>query len=248
MQWQADTIQAVVFTAPFGSAREASAVWADLFPGDTPDGYQRNPASPNLQSSASGERLGYAVSVSTQVGHIAINLNQVFRQLPGLISSPSGPPRIEDVPAATQLLVDLAKRISLESDPVRIAVVIDLGATINGELKASLFQDSLPGVPFPEGATDPSFSFNAPTRFARAAWLVMNRVCTWSTGQFGFVAGNAQGMQAGLPMTMSNYIGCKVDVNTAPGQIVPRALSQPIFDELRDEALAIVRDQLRRFA
>ncbi|MEG8054680.1 hypothetical protein QP185_18325 [Sphingomonas aerolata] len=151
MQWQADNIQAVVFTAPFGPAREASAIWADLFPGDTPDGYQRNPASPNLHSSASGERLGYAVSVNAQVGHIAINLNPIFRQLPGLISSPATPPRIDDVPGATQLLVDLAKRISLESDPVRIAVVLDLGSSVQGELKASLFQDALPGVPFPEG-------------------------------------------------------------------------------------------------
>ncbi|SFO18881.1 hypothetical protein [Sphingomonas sp. OK281] len=247
MHWQADSIKAVLFTAPFGSHRDASELWAEAFPGDTPDGYQRNPSAPNLQSSASGERYGFVINVTAQVGQISVVATPVFRQVPGLVMPGLTPPRIAEVTDATYIAVEAMKRLAPSFQAARIALILELAKTAVGVVTADMMSEELPNVPFPPGSIEPSFQFNSLAPLPSAPHITLNRICIWSSGQVGFFGGNMPGVPANGPMAMSSFIGFNVDVNTSPSQNLFGVNLTDAFDCLRSEALSIAENQMRHF-
>jgi len=246
MHWQADSVKAVIFTAPYGPHRDASELWVDAFPGDSPDGYQRNPSAPNLQSSASGERHGFVINIAAQIGQIAVTANPVFRQVPGLMTGAVTPPRIVEVAQAIHIVVDAMKRLVTFSQATRIAVALELAKTVPSTVTSEMFAEELPGVPFPRGSIEPSFQFNSQTPLANAPHITINRVCVWSSAQVGFFGGNVPGAQ-NAPLTMTNYIGFNIDVNSHPSQNLFGINVAESFDSLRVEALGIAKNRIRHF-
>ena len=93
MDFHADSVQGVLFLLPGHAQDDALKLWNHLFPGDSPDGFQRATVSPMLSSSASGVRDGFQTNINAQVGRVDI----VLTQPPIGISPQSGPPRIEDI-------------------------------------------------------------------------------------------------------------------------------------------------------
>ncbi|WP_156347311.1 MULTISPECIES: hypothetical protein [unclassified Sphingomonas] len=248
MQWQADTIQAIVYYLPNDPTYGAAEIWGQLFPGDSPDAFQRNPTSPVLESSASGERRGHNVAINSRQGQLIININPVFQSIPGLTPPLSEPPRIQNIEDATFLVIEFAKIVSVARSVARIALVLDLARTVpNGFPSVDLLKSSLPHVFFPENAIEPSYGFNAQRRFEVADHITMNRICAWTTGQVTFFAGNTPGTVSNASVSTTNYLGFKIDVNSMPTVPLIGAPIREMWDELSREAVAVWKYELAYF-
>ncbi len=246
MQWEADYVQAAAFLPPTGVHADAIGIWGRIFPGDTPDGFQKAAASPNLLSTASGERNGLQVAVNAQIGRIDLNIN------PGstVVAARHGgsvPPRIADVPRAVATAAEYLKIMTKIGGAIRLALILDLAQTIPRNADAQAFAEAVPGVFMPEGALDTVYQFNARKTSYVSDAVELNRLFTVSAGDVGFVSGANVGAQQGNVIKMSRYLGFKIDVNTVAETRPTAALMDAQIDELANEALQIYSKGLEHF-
>lgn len=240
MEFQADSIQGVLFFVPGQPQGDALKLWGELFPGDSPDGFQRVTTSPALNSSAHGDRQGFQTTVNSQVGRVDI----VIAHSPQPLPAEAGPPRIADVPAGVAKVVDLLKKLSATTKVFRAAIVLDLAKTVMAGDESSEILKNLPNYPFPANVSDVSLQFNSRITFNFAPDFQMNRLCAWTSGQVGFVM-NPQ-MQGPNFMVMTPYVGLKIDVNSAPQMPLPSDSINHVIDELSSEVLAIAAEGVGR--
>jgi hypothetical protein len=241
MDFQADSIQGVLFLAPGQRQEDALKLWGELFPNDSPDGFQRFNNSPALNSSAHGDRQGFQINVNAQVGRIDV----ILAHSPQALPSDAGPPRIADVPAATAKVVELLKRLAANLKVIRTAVVLELAKTVARGGEAVEILNNLPGYPLPENVTDVNIQFNSRKSFAFDAEREMNRLCAWSSGQVGFIM-NPQ-LQGRNLMMMTPFVGLKIDVNSVPQTPLSADVINQALDELAAEAVAIAAEGVARF-
>ncbi len=241
MDLQADSVQGVLFLTPGQQQDDALKLWEHLFPGDSPDGFQRANPSPSLLSTALGERTGHRVMVNAQVGRIDIILNQS----PAIVDLSGSPPRIADVPAAARRMGELMKLMAGRLKVLRIALVLDLAKTVSPGVETAELLHFLPGYPFPKNVTDVSVQFNSRKTFESVPNIDMNRLCVWTTGQIGFI--QSQPVQGTGMMIMSPVVNVRVDVNSAPEARPPVDSVTPIIDEILAESLEIYAEGLKRF-
>ena len=245
MKLKADTVQGVVFTNPRATQIDAMALWAQLFPGDTPDGFQRNVNAPNLLSTASGERNGYNLTVNSQVGRVDLVIGPSVSTL-GIVS-PSEPPRIDDIEGATIHLTDLQKRIADLCTAIRLSVVLDTGVTVARGEEANAVQELLEGVAIPSGAVNVNFQFNVPVMSESVSGLPINRHCLFNSGEVGFF--QAAPTPVGIPQRVNTtpFVGIKADVNTHPRNSIPPGSYAAVIDELAAHAVKVVRNGMKSF-
>lgn len=235
MNWEADSVQAVILTQPGVHQDDALKLWSKIFPGDSPDGFQKaTTSSPSLMSTASGERNGYAIALNAQVGRITVNVtpSQSIMQT----VSPASPPRISDVVTVTHRVADYVRRLIIGENPNRIAIILDLATTyVQGDDRA-VFVEALPQIPVPENAQEPTFQINVRRNFTCYSTLRMNRICNWTTGSVGFVQA-FPGMQTPTNMMMTPFLGFKIDCNSAPEDRIPEGFGESVIAEVAAEAL-----------
>ncbi|MGQ2940285.1 hypothetical protein [Blastomonas fulva] len=240
MEFQADSIQGVLFLMPNQQQGDALQLWGNLFPSDSPDEFQRATNSPALNSSAGGERGGVHVTLNAQVGRIDL----IFSQPPASGSIDAGPPRISDIAGSVAKVVELLKKLGSESRVIRAAIVLDLAKTVAPGDEASEVLQNLPGFPFPANVSDVNLQFNSRKMFDFSQDFLMNRLCLIVSGQVGFVIG--QTMPNPSTMKMVPYVGFKVDINSAPQMTLPQGSLDVVIDELALEALALANEGIGR--
>lgn len=241
MDFAADSIQGVLFLSPSQHQDDALKLWDILFPNDPPDGFQRaTPTSPALNSSAHGDRQGFQTTVNAQVGRIDL----ILAQSPQVQPSDSGPPRIAEVHGAAIKAAEFLKRLARQLKAFRAAMVIDLSKTVQTGNEAAEIIGYLPGFPFPANVSDLGLQFNSRKSFQFSTDFEMNRMCTWSSGQVGFVKG--PNMQPSSMVVLTPYVGLKIDVNSAPQLPLPFDKIPTAIDELTTEALAIESEGVTR--
>jgi hypothetical protein len=237
MDLQADSVQGVLFLTPGQPQVDALKLWDRLFPGDSPDGFQRASPSPSLESSAAGERKGHRVAVSTQVGRIDLTITKA-----GLNTPEKGPPRVSDVLGAAERMAGLLKAMAKGNGVVRIALVVELGKTVPRGSEGKELLQLLKGFPFPANAMDIVVQFNSRTTSKVEPLVEINRLCTFSSGHAGFVT-NSPGVGSGVVL-MTYYVGLKIDVNTAPETRFSGHNVDSIVDNLLSESRSIYQNGL----
>jgi hypothetical protein len=243
MSFQADSIQGVIFVTPGSSQEDALKLWDHVFPGDTPDGFNRNTSLPSLQSSATGMRAGYSVTVTAQVGRIDLVLGGQLQ--PG-ISPFAGPPRIADVEGSAKVVAHYLQQLLPFTSAIRMAMVLELGQTIEPGSEATVLQETAPQVPFPPGSTDLQFQFNKRRNFVCAPELQMNRLYNLNSGIFQFFSAGL-GTKPGMTSLSTPYVGMKIDVNSAQESVLPGDKAAAVADELLAEVMAILNEGFERF-
>lgn len=243
MDWQADSIQGVIFTAPGEAQADAISLWAKLFSGETPEGFQKVTASPTGVTHATGLKNGNPITLTSQLGRIDIVAGPASEVVP---TNHEPPPRIANVPEVANWIARYLMTLAETSRPIRAALVLDLGATVEPGHKNDALRISLGGV-LPMGATDPVFQFNVPKTFAKLPDLTMNRLCTYTSGEMGFIIMGSPPALGGGPVATTPYIGLKIDVNTAADTRIPASFVNIAIGEMLSEALAIRRLELARF-
>ncbi|MFC7611652.1 hypothetical protein [Teichococcus aestuarii] len=230
----------MIFVLPGNEQADAPKIWERLFPGDAPDGYQRAKANtPTLISSASGQRGNYTWTVNSQVGRIDIICQSSIQPQPG------GPvPRIVDISDAAFTLCGMMKKLNQGTKIARLAMVFELSKSVSPGTEGKELRKMLSVFPFPETVTDVSMQFNVRKHFVSSPATQMNRLCAWANGQLAFIGG--PGMPFGAPLPMIPFVGCKVDVNTAPETHPPEDKLEAILDELVSEGLQICADGAAR--
>lgn len=242
MNLKADSVQAVLFVAPGANQEDASKLWGHIFPGDTPDGYNRNNSNPALQSTATGVREGYSFSLSAQVGRIDLVLTAASAG--GFISAVA-PPRLPDVNVAATTAIRFLKQLGAASRPVRLALVVDLADTVGQGTEAVSLQAIAPSVPFPPGATDLLYQVNLARKFESVPNLKMNRLMTLTTGFYQLLSGVA-GFRGVPSLTPTPYVGVKIDVNTGQETAVDSDQMLAVADELLAESKLIYDEGIVR--
>jgi len=239
MEFNAESVQGVIFLNPTVKQDDALGLWSLIFPGETPDGFQKQSNSPALNTSASGDRFGFTVNLNTQVGRIDLSLSPTAASFDPTL----GPPVITDVPAAATQLGNLLKRLAVNLLPVRVAIVLNLVKLLSpGEVVQEVIKN-LPAFPIPDGATDVMVQFNVRTTFPSLPDLEMNRLCAWNQGEvILFNADRHPSFGTTYP-----FLGMKIDVNTIPQKIMPDGAAAFILDDLLIEALAIADAGITRF-
>lgn len=244
MDWQADSIQGVIFVAPGEAQQDAISLWGTVFDGDSPDGFQKATASPTVVTHATGLRDGNPITLTSQLGRIDI----IAGPGPTVTPAPnSPPPRIENVPAVATRVTDYLRRLAKTCRPIRAALVLDLGLSIQRGRESEELRAALPGV-FPVGAVEPHLQFNVPRPFETLPDLQMNRLCTYTGGEMGFIMMGSPPALGGGPIATTPFIGLKVDVNSAGDNRIPTGKADDVISELLSEALAIREQQIARFS
>jgi hypothetical protein len=246
MDWKADSVQATIFIAPTDLQRDALAIWSLVFPGNTPDAFQKAAASPNLHSSASGERNGYNVTIGSQVGRIDVTLGPVLPAMFGL-QPVTSPPRIDDLTSAATAAASILKVLTGHFTPARIAIVLDLAVTVPAGREVETLRRALPAVPIPDNSTDTVYQFNVSKPFNRFPSLPMNRLCTWTVGEIGFIIGNNLNSMNPNSFQLTKFVGLKLDINTAPNRSIAEFDSGILADEMAAEACQLAADGIGRF-
>lgn len=182
--FEADSVRAVMFPDRGVAQDDAIQIWAKLFSGAGPDSYNRNVGSPALQTTAQGVRGESAYNVISQVGRIEI----VLSRAPNGVDRGDQVPRLEDVGIAIAEAASLLRKLSSTIHAVRLALVTDLAKNVPPGAEAEEMRAALPGVEFPTGSSDLMYQFNSRRRFEFDGSIAMNRLCTWTIGQAGFVA------------------------------------------------------------
>jgi hypothetical protein len=249
MDLQADSVQGVLFLIPGQQQEDALKLWAHLFKDDGPDGFQRAGASPSLGSNAWGERWGYRVGISAQVGRIDLFLNQPPAVNVGVVSGPS---RIIDVPTAAKRLSKIMKELTEHLKVVRLGLVLDLAKAVDRGSEGVELRRLLPEFPFPLNSTDIVLQFNSRRAFVAAPDIEMNRLCVWTMGQAGFMpnlfaSGPNLFAQGPSMVVLSPFLSVKVDVNTAPEMHPSADCIQPMIDEMLRECLKISHEGMGAF-
>ena len=240
----ADSIQGVLFTVQGTDQDDALKLWEMLFPNDQPDGFQRATSSPNLQSTASGERGGHNILITSQVGRVDL---VVAPPAPSPVEDIiSGVPRISDVTGAAEKVAVYMKQLAVRLAVSRIALVLDTAVTVPYNGEGSALAALLSGVPLPTNATEVVFQFNARRNFDTSPEVIMNRLCTWSSGQVGFIQGGP-GVHLNRTVKMSPFVGLKIDINSAAETRITAEKCSSAIDELCVEALLIHNQGLARF-
>ena len=237
MSFKADNVQVVLFPYP-GTAdnEDAMQLWTRVF-GDTPDGFQKAAASPILSSSASGERNGFQLSLTVQVGRI-----QLVIQAPAAaaqISPFSGPPRMDNPEKPIRRAAELLKAFAKAIRPSRVAIVTELGQTVDRGTQDSVLRKELEKLNLPHGVTDLGFQLNLRRPFNAYPSLEMNRLLAWQSGEVGFLP-NAPGVSFSGPIPTIPFVGFKIDVNTPPNILLNQEEIDVIADELEEEALSLL--------
>lgn len=236
----ADSVQGVLFPEHGTKQEDAKNLWGRVFPGDEPDQYQKATASPTLVSTASGEREGCGVAISVQVGRINLIIGPV--QPNGLAGPQDGPPRLANVPEITLRLGNYLKRISANYKITRAAIVVDFAKTAPLELVSRMMLDEIPFLNLPKDSTDINIQFNVRRSLKIDPDIALNRLCNWVTGQVGFLVGN--GLVSPNQISLTPYIGMKVDVNTAPEHNISHLEIESVIDEICGEAMSIAHTGL----
>lgn len=237
MDFQANSIKGALFFVPGQPQGDALKLWGELFPGDSPDGFRRVTAtSPALNSSAYGDRQGFQTTIDVQVGRVDV----VIAHSRPPLSTESGPPRIADVAAGIAKVVDLLKRLSATTKVIRTGIVLELAKTVMAGDESSEILKNLPDYPFPANASDVNLQFNSRRGFNFSPDFQMNRLCTWTSGQMGFVV-NSQ------IRDLAPFVSFMIDVNSAPQMHLPLDIVNNAIDELLSEALAIAAEGIGRF-
>lgn len=244
MDFQADSVQGVIFVAQGQQQGDAQDIWEQVFAGDRPDGYQRPLASPTLTSNANGLRGGYNVNIIAQVGRIDITLATQIDPASNL----NGPPRIADIQAAVKFVANLLQTISAKANPVRVAIVLDMAITVSHGTDSTKLREILGKFPLPENSTDIALQFNSRKVLDRPDGAALNRMCLWNSGQMGFLqSNNPHGALGGGIMMMSSFVGMKVDVNTLQEFRVTAENVSGLIEEISKEVIAIGEEGLGRF-
>jgi hypothetical protein len=243
MDWQADSIQGVIFVAPGEAQEDAISLWGTVFGGESPDGFQKVTASPTVVTHATGLRDGNPITLMSQLGRIDI----LAGPGPAVAPAPnSPPPRIDDVPTVASRVTDYLMRLTKTCRPIRAALVLDLSSNVERGRESDRLQTALPGV-FPVGATEPHFQFNVPRPFEALPDLQMNRLCTYTGGEMGFIMMGSPPALGGGPIATTPYIGLRIDVNSAADNRIPTGKADEVILELLREALIIRDEQISRF-
>ncbi|MEG3169927.1 hypothetical protein U1737_17180 [Sphingomonas sp. LB3N6] len=245
MDWKADSVQAVMFIPPTDTQRDALALWALVFPNNSPDAFQKAAASPNLHSSASGERNGFNITIGSQVGRIDVSFGPVMPPMFGL-QPVLAPPRISDIQGAVYGANAILKTLGGIFSPSRIAIVLDMAVTVAAGNEVSVLRSALPSIPIPDNSSDTVVQFNVPRSFEKYPMLPMNRLCTWSVGEIGFIIGNNLGTAVNNGFQLTRFVGFKIDLNTAPNHALLGYDVSILADELAAEAGLLLRDGLGR--
>jgi hypothetical protein len=251
MNMEAEGIQGAVFLAPEVRQEEAVKVWARIFPDHPgPDSTQRaNPANPALHSVAAGEVEGLGVRITTQVGRIDLFLRPNVRHMALQAEPPSGPVRVADIDGFVDRMVSAMMSVSQGLQPVRLAMVLDLGQTVSHGSEADALTDLLPGLPIPKGSSDVVFQFNKRKSFSEAHPLEVNRLCTWVSGRGMLFQGipNAGFLSAASSSTIS-FVNMKVDVNSVPDFRLQPGSENVVIKTLATEVVAIAHRGLERLS
>jgi len=239
MNLQADSVHGVLFVAPGQQQDEALKLWDFLFPGHSPDGFQRNTSSPSLASTASGERNGYQVGLTAQVGRIDITINKQQNTF----DANAGPPRIANVADALNQLVGLMKKVVGRVNVHRIGIILDLSKTVARGTENAELMHLLAGFPFPDNASDISVQFNSRVLLEGVANTEINRLCTWASGQFHFIPNAPVPSHALVP---TPFVNVKIDINTIPTLRLAASDAELVLDAMLAESRALYAEGLKR--
>lgn len=234
MDLKADSVQGVLFLTPGQQQVSAHQLWERVIPGDSPDNFQRAVNSPNLMSTASGERDGRYMTIAVQVGRIDITLSAPMTRVD---STSVFPPRIDDVQSAAERIAKLMKSCSDGSNIIRLAIVLDLAKTVTNGTESTELSRYLPNVSLPPGAIDVNIQFNVRGEFPSLPGAQMNRLCSWNAGQLGFF--QAFPIHGSNLVVTSGFVGVKIDVNSAPEVLPPAGKAGDLIEDLLRESLAI---------
>lgn len=229
MEWAADSISVISFSAP--SASDTLQAWTRLF-GVSPNSFQQNPVGTPPGSQASGQIGEYQFALNVQPGRKELMVNPAQSQTDGI-------PEIEDVKAALAALLPFGNRMIGEDQPTRLALVLNLSkAVTDSEAARKEFQNLTGVTTVPQGAMDLNFSINVrkPSSFGQE----LNRLCRWGSGSKQlFLMQMGPGGLAPNNFVVKEYpiISLQLDLNTVPtGSIIGSEAAQSILIELSKEA------------
>ncbi|WP_126665520.1 hypothetical protein [Croceibacterium ferulae] len=195
-----------------------------------------------METNASGQRDNHSVMVKSQVGRIDCVLTATGEHA----NVPSGgPPRINDVEAATALASSYLYKLTGHLKVIRVALVLDLATTVQRGSEIAAMKDLVHPLHLPDQSIDVVLQFNVRRPFELAPGL-MNRLVTWTSGQVGYVQ-VTPGVMMGTPMVMTPYVGLKIDANSAPETPFDQSHLEKVIEELQSECLAIYVEGASRF-
>jgi hypothetical protein len=133
------------------------------------------------------------------------------------------------------------RRVVTYQPPLRLAIVADLAKTVaEPDLAEALSEMVGPNI-FPPNASDAIFQYNIRSALKSYPELAINRLCTWMSGQVGYMETNiAQPPFQRQSFIMTQFVGLKIDVNTMnQSSVLPANLIGGIIDEIAAEARAL---------
>jgi hypothetical protein len=237
MLWQAEVVQAVIFSQPGVAQPEALALWTDLFGPEGPDSFQRMAQNPAAATTAAGIKEGASVAISSQVGRVDIIIqgaDRALSALPGSAATPE-PVYVDDFSKAAERVSRYAGKLSEKFKTIRLAVVLSLVTTSEGESAMIIAEHA--GVPFPKGSTDAMYQFNVRSKMKCAPDVSINRLVNWTAGQMQLLIFSPNE----VPQTFQrrDVVTWKIDVNTVPNDPVEQRLVPKMFSELAHVAVAV---------
>lgn len=153
MSWIAEMVQAVVFTTPGQPQRDLLWCWNVLY-GSSPDNFSKPAGAPNSLSTAAGIVGPHQVQINVQVGRIDILLTGVG------LPPPDQPQQIPDPLLALKTASELGVKLSKETSPNRIALVLRVTETVAAGNTIGRLSELLPGVTFADGTIDHIYQIN----------------------------------------------------------------------------------------
>lgn len=240
MVWHADSVGGVIFRSPADPQPDALALWPMLFQSDMPDSFNRSTTNPAVGTTASGLRDGFGVTIQAAVGRVNITLQNTDQAEAGSY------PRIADLSGALRRVSQALRIFTGQTTPPRAGLVLDLGQTVAPGSQIASLNELIGGAPFPPNSIDIQFQFNVRRTFSTAPHLSMNRLCTYYTGEAGFL--NLEtAPQPRMIVPMVPIVGLKVDVNTAPETRISTGNFPNVIAEMEQEALSIAADPRGHF-
>ncbi|MHB0773420.1 hypothetical protein ACYCVF_33630 [Bradyrhizobium sp. 1.29L] len=241
MLWQADLVQAVIFSQPGVPQPDALSLWMELFGSESPDSFNRLAQNPAAQTTAAGVRDGVNVTVASQIGRIDVLMqspDSVVNVTP--VESPPSTeiPVLEDFGKSVKQVSGYAAKLSTKVRPVRLAIVLSLLAKTEGNATSIITEAS--EASFPREASDAIYQFNVRDSLKCVPSVMINRICTWSQSQMQLLRFNvAQSGATPQLFQAVDAVSWKIDLNTLQTSTFDPAQAPEILSELADSIISI---------
>ena len=238
MAWQAESVQTVFFTAPGRPQPSARKVYELLTGGEEPDNSQKTGTAPAISTLAAGDFGGLSYGIQSQLGRLDIFLREPDDGT-GTLSL------LKDVDDKIKLSSQFFELLAGEIEPIRLAMVTSLAEQLNGNNIFDIFKQYLPEITFPNGSSEPIYQFNHKRTFDFDNRIIMNRICSYSSGTMQLMTLNP-GLGTSIVHNFPMF-AFKIDVNSGSQVRMDKSISATIINELIKETIAIKELGMGRF-